>query len=85
MPIIESSIQRARLNKVQRERNVHQLSTYRTSVKKFRKAVATGADNLDELFAAATSAIDRAASKGLISKNKAARDKSRLAALLNDK
>lgn len=85
MPIIESSIQRARLNKVQRERNVHQLSAYRTSVKKFRKAVANGADNLDELFAAATSAIDRAASKGLISKNKAARDKSRLAALLNDK
>ncbi|MBM7618124.1 small subunit ribosomal protein S20 [Weissella uvarum] len=83
MPIIESSIQRARLNKVQRERNVQQLSAYRTEVKKFRKAAEAGADNAKELFANASSAIDRAASKGLISKNKAARDKSRLSALLN--
>ncbi|QOD86655.1 30S ribosomal protein S20 [Weissella viridescens] len=83
MPIIESSIQRARLNKVQRERNVQQLSAYRTEVKKFRKAVEVGSDNANELFVNASSAIDRAASKGLISKNKASRDKSRLSALLN--
>ncbi|GEA95470.1 30S ribosomal protein S20 [Weissella viridescens] len=83
MPIIESSIQRARLNKVQRERNVQQLSAYRTEVKKFRKAVEAGSDNANELFVNASSAIDRAASKGLISKNKASRDKSRLSALLN--
>ncbi|AIG65351.1 30S ribosomal protein S20 [Weissella tructae] len=83
MPIIESSIQRARLNKVQRERNVQQLSAYRTEVKKFRNGVEAGADNLQELFANASSAIDRAASKGLIAKNKASRDKSRLSALLN--
>ena len=49
MPIIESSIQRARLNKVQRERNVQQLSAYRTEVKKFRKAVEAGSDNANEL------------------------------------
>lgn len=83
MPIIESSIQRARLNKVQRERNVQQLSAYRTDVKKFRKGAEAGADNLNELFVNASSAIDRAASKGLISKSKASRDKSRLSALLN--
>lgn len=83
MPIIESSIQRARLNKVQRERNVQQLSAYRTEVKKFRKAVEAGSDNLQELFANASAAIDRAASKGLIAKNKASRDKSRMSALLN--
>lgn len=83
MPIIESSIQRARLNKVQRERNVQQLSAYRTEVKKFRNAVEAGSDNLQELFANASAAIDRAASKGLIAKNKASRDKSRLSALLN--
>ena len=83
MPIIESSIRRARLNKVQRERNVQQLSAYRTEVKKFRKAVEAGSDNANELFVNASSAIDRAASKGLISKNKASRDKSRLSALLN--
>ncbi|MCM0583500.1 30S ribosomal protein S20 [Weissella diestrammenae] len=83
MPIIEGSIKRARLNKVQRERNIAQTSAYRTEVKKFRKAVEEGADNLQELFAAASSAIDSAASKGLIAKNKASRDKSRLSALLN--
>ena len=83
MPIIESSIQRARLNKVQRERNISQLSAYRTEVKKFRVAAETGEGNLQELFASASSAIDRAASNGLIAKNKASRDKSRLASLLN--
>ena len=83
MPIIESSIQRARLNKVQRERNISQLSAYRTEVKKFRVAAESCEGNLQELFAAASSAIDRAASKGLIAKNKASRDKSRLASLLN--
>jgi small subunit ribosomal protein S20 len=68
---------------VQRERNISQLSSYRTEVKKFRNAAEAGEDNLQELFAAASSAIDRAASKGLIAKNKASRDKSRLASLLN--
>ncbi|KRN75593.1 hypothetical protein IV73_GL000077 [Weissella kandleri] len=83
MPIIEGSIKRARLNKVQREHNIAQNSAYRTEVKKFRKAVEAGADNLEELYVNASSALDRAASKGLIAKNKASRDKSRLAALLN--
>ncbi|AOT56430.1 30S ribosomal protein S20 [Weissella soli] len=83
MPVIEGSIKRARLNKVQRERNIIATSAYRTEVKKFRKAVEAGADNLQELFVNASSALDRAASKGLIAKNKASRDKSRLAALLN--
>ncbi|QIL50470.1 30S ribosomal protein S20 [Weissella coleopterorum] len=82
MPIIEGSIKRARLNKVQRERNIAQSSAYRTEVKKFRKAVEAGADNLQELYVNASSALDRAAVKGLIAKNKAARDKSRLASLL---
>ncbi|AEJ23166.1 30S ribosomal protein S20 [Weissella koreensis] len=82
MPIIEGSIKRARLNKVQRERNIAQSSAYRTEVKKFRKAVEAGSDNLQELYVNASSALDRAVSKGLIAKNKAARDKSRLAALL---
>ncbi|MDR3190186.1 MAG: 30S ribosomal protein S20 [Lactobacillaceae bacterium] len=83
MPIIEGSIKRARLNKIQRERNVTQTSAYRTEVKKFRKAVEAGEDNLQELYLSASAAVDRAASKGLIAKNKASRDKSRLAALLN--
>ena len=41
-------------------------------------AVASGADNVDALYKEAVKAIDMAESKGLIHKNKANRDKSRL-------
>ena len=79
MPVIESAIQRVRLTNKQHDRNEPQLSAYRTAVKKFEKAVNDNADNLEEVHKAAISAIDRAYSKGLIKKNKANRDKSRLA------
>lgn len=79
MPVIESAIQRVRLTKKQHDRNEPQLSAYRTAVKKFEKAAAAGTDNLAELYKAASSAIDHAHSKGLIKKNKASREKSRLA------
>ncbi|HEY4399834.1 MAG TPA: 30S ribosomal protein S20 [Lactobacillaceae bacterium] len=79
MPVIASAIQRVRLNKSQRLRRVPLLSTYRTAVKKLEKASVSGEGNLEELYKAASSAIDRAYSKGLIKKNKANRDKSRLA------
>ncbi|KRO27375.1 hypothetical protein DY78_GL000128 [Lactiplantibacillus fabifermentans DSM 21115] len=52
----------------------------RTAVKKFENAKTTGADNVDDLYLAAVSAVDKAATKGLIKRNKAARDKSRMAA-----
>lgn len=79
MPVIESAIQRVRLTKKQHDRNEPQISAYRTAVKKFEKASVAGADNLVELYKAASSAIDHAYSKGLIKKNKASREKSRLA------
>ena len=50
--------------------------------KKFEKAKTAGADNVEQLFNEAVSAIDKAQSKGLIKANKAARDKSRMAARL---
>ncbi|OJG94063.1 ribosomal protein S20 [Enterococcus thailandicus] len=50
----------------------------RTAVKKFEDAVASGAENVDALYKEAVKAIDMAESKGLIHKNKANRDKSRL-------
>lgn len=83
MPVIESSIQRVRTNEKAQARRASQLSSYRTQVKKFVAAAASNADNAQELFVAASSAIDKAVSKGLIKKNKASRDKSRLAAKLN--
>lgn len=77
-----SAIKRIRQTATRTERNRAHISQMRTAVKKFRSAVETGEDNLEELFRSATKELDRAASKGLIHKNKAARDKSRLAKLL---
>ncbi|BDZ31110.1 30S ribosomal protein S20 [Lactiplantibacillus sp. WILCCON 0030] len=80
MPIIKSAIERVKTNNKANARNTTQMSAMRTSVKKFETAKTTGADNVDALYLAAVSAVDKAASKGLIKRNKAARDKSRMAA-----
>lgn len=80
MPIIKSAIERVRTSEKAEARNASQLSQMRTAIKKFDKAMVAGADNLEDLYKAAISAIDRAHSKGLIKANKAARDKSRLSA-----
>lgn len=82
MPNIESAIKRVRTNERNNKKNSEQLSAMRTAVKKFEKAVEAKADNAQDLFKEATRAIDMALSKGLIHKNKAAREKSRLAAQL---
>lgn len=83
MPIIKSAIKRVKTSEKAEARNASQLSAMRTAVKKFDKAKVAGADNLDDLYKAAVSAIDHAKVKGLIKPNKAARDKSRLAARYN--
>ncbi|WP_461239632.1 30S ribosomal protein S20 [Paucilactobacillus sp. N302-9] len=80
MPIIKSAFKRVRVNEKAQAQNASQLSTMRTAIKKFETANAASADNTEEAFKNALSAIDRAHSKGLIKANKAARDKSRLAA-----
>ena len=56
-------------------------SKYRTAVKNVEKAVAAGdKTKATELFAKAQSVVDIVADKGIFHKNKASRDKSRLAA-----
>lgn len=82
MPIIKSAIKRVKVNEQANARNAQQLSAMRTAVKKFDKAVVANAGNKEELFKAAVSAVDSAKAKGLIKANKAARDKSRMAARL---
>ena len=82
MPIIKSAIKRVKVNEQANARNAQQLSAMRTAVKKFDKAVVANADNKEELFKAAVSAVDSAKAKGLIKANKASRDKSRMAARL---
>lgn len=70
---IKSAIKRAELNVKQNNRNSAQKSAMRSAIKAFE------ANPNEELFRAASSSIDKAKSKGLIHKNKASRDKARLA------
>ena len=78
MPNIESAIKRVRTNANANAKNSSQTNAMRTAVKKFEEAVAAGADNVDALYKDAVKSIDMAETKGLIHKNKANRDKSRL-------
>ncbi|BAL61953.1 30S ribosomal protein S20 [Melissococcus plutonius] len=78
MPNIESAIKRVRKNENANEQNSSQKNSMRTAIKKFEEAVTAGANNVDVLHKEAIKAIDMAETKGLIHKNKASRDKSRL-------
>lgn len=78
MPNIESAIKRVKTSEAANAKNSSQMSAMRTAVKKFDQAVEAGAENVDALLKDAVKAIDMAESKGLIHKNKASRDKSRL-------
>ncbi|MDH6364027.1 small subunit ribosomal protein S20 [Enterococcus sp. PF1-24] len=80
MPNIESAIKRVRTSNDANVRNSSQMSAMRTAIKKLDQAVEAGADNVDALYKDAVKAIDMAETKGLIHKNKANRDKSRLTA-----
>ena len=82
MPNIKSAIKRVETNAKANERNSSQKAAMRTAIKKFDAAVESNADNKEELFVLASKAVDKAESKGLIHKNKAGRDKSRMAAKL---
>ena len=74
MPNIKSAKKRVKVIK----------SAYKTAVKKFEEAIASG--NTEEakvLFSEATKKIDQACTKGVIVKNTAARKKSSLSKKLN--
>ena len=84
MPQIKSAIKRVKTQEAARERNIAQLNAMRTAVKKFKNAVESDSkEDVSKLHLEAVRALDKAASKGLIHKNKAARDKSRLTKLAN--
>lgn len=70
---------RARQNVIRRERNSAQRSSMRTAVKNFVKSLESkDVDGARAAYQNATSAIDRAAGKGLHHRNRAARLKQRL-------
>ncbi|AFK63041.1 30S ribosomal protein S20 [Advenella kashmirensis WT001] len=74
---------RARQSVARNKHNSSLRSLLRTSVKRVRQAIDAGDQTAaNEVFAKATSVIDRVADKKIIHKNKAARHKSRLSAAI---
>jgi small subunit ribosomal protein S20 len=81
MPIIKSARKRVKVAEKANLRNVKTKRSMREALKDFSKALAGGnAKTIAEAQQAAVSAIDKAAKKEVIHKNKAARQKARLSA-----
>jgi small subunit ribosomal protein S20 len=83
MPNTEGAKKRLRQSLVNRERNRSAKSSLKTSLRKFREAVAAG--QLDEAAQRRQSTarqLDKAAANGVIHVNKASRLKSRMAHLI---
>jgi len=81
---IRSAIKRIRSSARKRERNQVFRSRARTYVNKARKLIAEGKiEEAREEVQLAIVALDKAAAKGIIHRNKAARSKSRLMKRLN--
>lgn len=79
MANIKSAIKRARQNVKLRQHNASARSMYRTYIKSVLKAVESGdKEAARAAFAKVQPILDKAANKGLLHKNKAARIKSRL-------
>ena len=84
MANIKSQIKRVKTNEKRRVRNKSVRSSVRTAVRKFREAAETGdAEKTVELQRAASRALDKAASKGVIHANQAANRKSAMAQRLS--
>lgn len=84
MPNIKSQIKRMRKSEEQRERNRSVKSSLKTSIKRFYAAAEAGdPETAASSYHAAARALDKAASKGVIHKNKASNKKSRMARDLN--
>ena len=84
MPNIKSAKKRVRIIEKKTLRNNMIKSGYKTAVKKFEEAIASG--NIEEakiLLSKATKKIDQACTKGVLVKNTAARKKSSLSKKLN--
>lgn len=84
MPITKSAQRQLKKSRERRRRNRPAKSSLRTAIKKVRVGL-EGRDReaAEKAFAQAVPVVDKAASKGLIHKNAAARYKSRLARQLH--
>jgi len=80
----QSAIKRIRSSRRKQKRNQLHVGKARTAVKKARHLIAAGnSDKAQEAVRVAIVALDKAAAKGVIHKNNAARRKSRLMQRLN--
>ncbi len=84
MPNIKSAIKRVKVNEKSKLKNSAQKSALRTSIKNFEVAVHdNNIDKAKDSLNVATRKLDKAVSKGLIKKNTASRQKSRLTKKFN--
>ncbi|WPC42503.1 30S ribosomal protein S20 [Clostridium sp. JS66] len=83
MANIKSAKKRIKVIETKTLRNRMIKSALKTAIKKFEVAITSGnAEEAKTTFVSAVKALDMAASKGVVHKNKAARSKSRLSAKL---
>jgi small subunit ribosomal protein S20 len=79
----KSAQKRIRSDARKRARNLMVRSRVKTFIKKAEQAIVTDSDNSAEFVRQACSELDKAATKGVIHQNNAARRKSRLMAKFN--
>ena len=85
MANIKSALKRIRISEKRRLHNVMIKSRLRTAIRRFSESLATGEpEQVRTRLGNAFSMIDKAATKGVIHKNNAARKKARLSRLFND-
>jgi len=83
MPITESAKKALRQNKTRRAKNIKKITTFKSSVKDFRKLVTAGKkDEAKKMLPRVFQTLDKAAKSGVIKKNKASRLKSKTSLLL---
>lgn len=82
MPNIKSAIKRVSVTEKKTAANKSKKSEMRTAIKSAKASIASG-ENVEASLKSAQSSLDKAASKGLISKNAASRTKSRMAKAAN--
>ncbi len=81
----KSALKTIKKSKKRHEQTKAVKSALFTLEKKFRQAVEAKEENAQEIFSAFCTKIDKAAKTNIVHKNKVARKKSRLSALLNAK
>lgn len=83
MPNIKSSERSVITDALRKAQNSSVKSAVRTATRKVNEATANASVDSQDLLKKASSVIDKAASKGVLHKNAAARKKSRLARKVN--